>query len=86
MDRPVMQKPVIPVKKANLGSGVKPRTVAAVSSANAGENHHDYQINNKQIRVAIISFYNFSLDRFLALFVFICVNLFLFISLLISLA
>jgi CLIP-associating protein 1/2 len=35
MDRPVMQKPVIPVKKANLGSGVKPRTVAAVSSANA---------------------------------------------------
>jgi hypothetical protein len=67
-----MQKPVIPVKKANLGSGVKPRTVAAVSSANAGENHHDYQINNKQIRAAIISFYNFSLDRFSFVCFYLC--------------
>ncbi|XP_063908191.1 CLIP-associating protein isoform X3 [Zophobas morio] len=34
IDRAVMQKPVIPVKKANLGSGVKARTITTASSAN----------------------------------------------------
>ncbi|XP_015837159.1 CLIP-associating protein isoform X2 [Tribolium castaneum] len=35
IDRAAMQKPVVPVKKANLGSAAKPRTLTTASSANA---------------------------------------------------
>lgn len=38
LDRAVMQKPVVPIKKANLGSAAKARTPGPVTSANAGKN------------------------------------------------